>query len=341
MTSSNCSVCNSPTVRISRLNHLDAETRFSWESDSTFALSGMKEADVDLRFCWKCLRTVIYPVFDTAVLYGENGLSVRKRIYEQYHPGGSYSSAKHGRTLQRVASLLANDFRRFYKVCSFIAAAVKSRDLSEISILDYGGGDGYVAKMLATAISSIAGLKVSTSVYELAASEAQTGTNTGQFVSGASTGKPSTAPGEKFHLVLVSHVLEHSHDPVGIIMHASRYLDSDGVLLCEVPDERLNVLRALLGKRFGLHYHVTHFSSRSLYEMLSAAGLANISAEYHLNSSYRGNRCRSIVGAAQLKDETAARRSHPESGRPSLPREILSFAVMLLYAIFHKLFRRT
>ena len=71
------------------------------------------------------------------------------------------------------------------------------------------------------------------------------------------------------------------------------------MIICEVPDERLHILKALFGKKFGLDFHVSHVSKKSLYRLLQFSGFKNIHTTYHFNSSYRGTKLPCILGIAQ------------------------------------------
>jgi hypothetical protein len=74
-------------------------------------------------------------------------------------------------------------------------------------------------------------------------------------------------------------------------------------MIIEVPDERLNILRVLLGNKFGLHYHVAHYSRLSLFKLLSYCRFTKIDIKYQFKSSYRGNMIPSILAIAQKTDK--------------------------------------
>ena len=90
----------------------------------------------------------------------------------------------------------------------------------------------------------------------------------------------------KFQLIILSHVLEHNHDPIKLIKDAIKYADQDAIILIEVPDQRYVFFKGLLGGKFGMDYHV--FSRRSLTRLLKKCKVNIVKTAYDLNSSYRG-----------------------------------------------------
>lgn len=104
---------------------------------------------------------------------------------------------------------------------------------------------------------------------------------------------------EPFHIIIFSHVLEHTHDPINTIKSAKNFLVDYGLVICEVPDARINNIKALLQINQGLNYHVCSFSRRSLHNLLKKSGLQNVNTVYQYKSSYRGIQMSSILGIAQ------------------------------------------
>ncbi len=80
--------------------------------------------------------------------------------------------------------------------------------------------------------------------------------------------------GDRFDLILARHVLEHTHDPVGMARSWLNLLAPNGVLYVEVPNANSRTAR-ILPKRWPLWYvpkHLTHFTRRTLPMILEAAG---------------------------------------------------------------------
>jgi len=80
---------------------------------------------------------------------------------------------------------------------------------------------------------------------------------------------------ECFDLIVLRHVLEHNHDPVGLLRKLRRKLKPKGILYVEVPNlESWWVGR--LGKRvntLGVPFHLLHFTHQSLAEAMKQSGL--------------------------------------------------------------------
>ncbi len=268
----------------------------NWESDSSLKLLGWEKAEVQLRFCKNCFHSMLFPKFDAALLYGARGYEIRKKIYESYFPGKLYGG-KEKFNFSKALSCIGQEFHRFYNTTIFAASSISAfsafEDADEIRILDWGGGDGYISDIYSSALRAITGLPVSNSVYDFS----EWGNSRINQV-----GLEDLKKMDKFHIVIFSHMLEHTHEPVTTIKSALPFLVTNGLVICEVPDERLNIVRALLKRKFGLHYHVGHFSKRSLCSVLNHAGLKNIHTDYQFHSSYRGNKTSCIVGVAQNGD---------------------------------------
>ncbi len=82
------------------------------------------------------------------------------------------------------------------------------------------------------------------------------------------------ARADRFDLVFARHVLEHTHDPVATARSWLDVLAPGGALYVEVPNA-LSRTAKLLPRTWPLWYvpkHLTHFSRRTLNEVLTAAG---------------------------------------------------------------------
>lgn len=77
-------------------------------------------------------------------------------------------------------------------------------------------------------------------------------------------------PGALYDVVVMSHVLEHVHEPLAFLQHASQLLSPGGVIFVEVPSE----LRTVLVRRhIGDHRHLGYFSTVTLRTCLGLAGI--------------------------------------------------------------------
>ena len=297
-----CPICCEPTVGLSPISKLTERGRFNWESDSTMKLLGWEKAEVQLRFCTKCFHSSIFPKFDAAQLYGERGYRIRREVFRSYFPSKEYGSKGKTFNLHKDMLSMSQDFLRLHQTTQFISKSTEAvfREIEEIRILDWGGGDGYISSVYGFILSAITGLPNRTIVFDYT-----------DWENGESNkvGMEDLKTMEPFHIIICSHVLEHTFDPVNTIKSALSFCKDKGLLICEVPDERHNIIRALLGRKYGLNYHVNHFSRRGLHIVLEKSGLSNINTVYQGNSSYRGNNANCIVGMAQMASSLEKKKS--------------------------------
>jgi len=292
MNDTTCPICSENTIGLSPILKITEISKLNWVSDSTMKLIGLKETETQLRFCSKCFHSIIFPKFDTAQLYGARGSEVRKEIYESYFPDKSYGGKGKKLNFSQDFLNMSQDFLRFHQTTAFVAKFIQTTftEIKEINILDWGGGDGYISSIYSNILRAITGLPVNNFIYDY--------TNWEDYNSNK-VGIENLKNMNKFHVVIFSHILEHTHDPVGTIKLALPFLEDKGLVICEVPDERINTIKALLRIKTGLSYHVANFTKRSLHRVLEHSGLNNIHTTYQNNSSYRGTKIGSIAGVAQ------------------------------------------
>jgi SAM-dependent methyltransferase len=80
---------------------------------------------------------------------------------------------------------------------------------------------------------------------------------------------------ESFDCISMFHVLEHTHDPVGLLRECRRILKPDGELIVGVPNFN-SIVYGLVGSGWiGLHqpYHLQHFRPASMRHTADRAGL--------------------------------------------------------------------
>jgi 2-polyprenyl-3-methyl-5-hydroxy-6-metoxy-1,4-benzoquinol methylase len=76
---------------------------------------------------------------------------------------------------------------------------------------------------------------------------------------------------QKFHTIVMAHLLEHVEDPQGILRAAARLLDPDGAILITVPNggslhRRVGVLSGMLGARTDMTPADHSIGHRRVYE---------------------------------------------------------------------------
>ena len=104
---------------------------------------------------------------------------------------------------------------------------------------------------------------------------------------------------EKFDLILLRHVLEHSHDPVELLRSLSRHLTKGGILYIEVPNLNSGCAKLFKGnwKLFYVPRHIFHFTIKSLGEVIEEAGLE--ASIYKNNPPLMGNTLAIISRSSQ------------------------------------------
>jgi 2-polyprenyl-3-methyl-5-hydroxy-6-metoxy-1,4-benzoquinol methylase len=80
---------------------------------------------------------------------------------------------------------------------------------------------------------------------------------------------------QRYDLIFLRHVLEHTHRPVELIRLLASRLQPTGVLYIEVPNLRSGCARVFGGKWKGYYAprHIFHFTRESLAEIIELAGL--------------------------------------------------------------------
>lgn len=281
-----CPICKSLTYKLSKSTYIDKSTKFDWISDSTFNLSELKYANVHLRMCFKCCHSFLSPKFDTSLLYVDNkGYKERTKQYKRYFPEAEYHELNSSRNEGNILfENVAQELQRFRKVSLMISKLVKDIDLpnQKIRILDWGGGDGYVSTIFANCIKSIMGKKCESIVFDYSK---WANIEDLKFI------KNKNEVYEKFDIIILSHVLEHTFDPIKEIENTLQYANKNCIFIIEVPDERHNLIMGLLGKGFGMNYHVSTFTRRSLQKLLNKCNINKVKTKYNFNSSYRGQMC--------------------------------------------------
>ncbi len=80
---------------------------------------------------------------------------------------------------------------------------------------------------------------------------------------------------QKYELIVLRHVLEHTHHPVDLLRLLGSRLKPEGILYVEVPNLRSGCARIFKNKWKGYYVprHIFHFTSDSLHRVIIDAGL--------------------------------------------------------------------
>ena len=323
-----CNICDKPIWKISSSNFINSKTSHSWESDSTHEILNLSKIECFLGFCNSCYQSTIYPKFNTDLIYDTKSSKIREKYYEKYTKK-KYRYNDVFVNSKNVFGLSFNELHRFKIINKMISENFNISNKNEFSILDYAGGDGHISNIFAQLIHTFSRVKVSVKVYDLVESF-----NKQQiFINNEVVTRKNNSPinKSKYDLIILSHILEHSHDPKMIINNVRKLLKKGGVIYCELPDERMNIFKVFY-KKIGLHYHVTSHSRRSIHRLFNCLNFKYIKTKYFYNSSYRGNKTRTIVAIVGKNTD----KRNILSSVPSRPYEILSFLFNILIYFFHK-----
>jgi hypothetical protein len=309
-----CPICKGMVHRASAVARIIPDGSFGWENDSTLELIGLKEAEAFVCVCVECCHAIRMPVFDTAKLYGPRATEIRRAHFQRYYPDQAYGEASAAITYAAAFERAAREFYRFQTNSAFLSNSIVAGELKkDIHILDWGGGDGNVAALHARALELATGVRATVNVYD----PAPRLTSGGDIEIAAEVDQLAA----HYDVIILSHVLEHTHDPVGMLRETCGRLVDGGLLIVEVPDERMNYMRCLFRRPFPLHYHVGWFTARSLHRALSAAEFGGIATRYQYGSAYHGLPMTSLI-AVCTKGLGNGRGPH------STVREVCSFILL-------------
>jgi len=80
---------------------------------------------------------------------------------------------------------------------------------------------------------------------------------------------------DKYDLIILRHVLEHTHDPISLLKYLGEHLTDNGLLYVEVPNLDSGCAK-YLGKHWKGYYvprHIMHFTPASFACVIDASGL--------------------------------------------------------------------
>ena len=272
-----CNICKKNNFLFSKKNKLN-KTKSNWIHESTASLINLKNQVCYMGFCKNCFVAKIFPEFNSNLLYKKNGAQIRKKYFEKYNPGQNYDN------LDNTSFIIKNKYLETeVKRIRYISKKFNyylSKNFSnqkKISILDYGGGDGYLSKIVFELFKLITDKKITLSNYD-----------------------PLFKPNFKktsYDFIIISHVLEHIHKLENVLNLIKNISNKNTIIFIEVPDDRYIVFKKFfLNENVYLHYHVNYFSVESLKKLFSKFNF-NTNFSYRI-SSYRGRYLTVISGFA-------------------------------------------
>jgi hypothetical protein len=81
---------------------------------------------------------------------------------------------------------------------------------------------------------------------------------------------------DKYDLVTMSHVLEHTESPGDFLVHARKLMKKDGIIFIEVPSE---LITCLIKRHVGDHRHLSYFTRETLRAYLKSSGFNCLSCK--------------------------------------------------------------
>lgn len=181
-----------------------------------------------------------------------------------------------------------------------------------IKMLDVGGRRGELMQTFIAAGHDVSVLDIGA---ETAAHEAV------RIIQGSFLGWAA----ERFDLIIMSHVLEHTDAPTAFLEHGSTLLTDDGLLYVEVPFE---LPTPLVRRHAGDHRHLGYFTNTTLRAFLQKTGYDCLYCRQEID--WVGTSLISVIRAVARK-----RRGHPAPGAWR-PRPLM--AVSSLLALFNPMY---
>ena len=209
-----CSICESNIRPLNKKNLINKNTEFSWESDSTFEILNLDKAEVFLGFCNKCLQTTIYPKFNTNLIYNEKSYLIRKKHYEKNYSGKTYGSETKELSLQSAYKKKLNDLKGFKYINDELVKLINNKQNETFTILDYGGGDGFMSQSFCLLIKTISNININVKIFDLIEKDV----NKEEILN------------KKYDLIILSHIIEHLHEPKKVIQECKNLLSNNGLI---------------------------------------------------------------------------------------------------------------
>jgi SAM-dependent methyltransferase len=110
-------------------------------------------------------------------------------------------------------------------------------------------------------------------------------------------------PQERYDVLILSNVLEHSLDPKDMLLSARRVLKAGGEIWISCPNSQ-SWLRRVFGQHWinwHVPFHIIHFSPRILEDLLLDAGFADINIQQITPAAWVGASCISKIFSKEGK----------------------------------------
>ena len=145
------------------------------------------------------------------------------------------------------------------------------------TVLDIGCGNGEFLSALAGDGRRLVAVEPDPNARAVAAAKGL------EVLPGTAEDLPEALAGQRFDLIVMTHVLEHCRDPLRALRNIRDLLSPTGVLYCEVPNCGATYFRTLaqISEMLDVPRHLHFFTRQSLTGLSEKAGLQVFDHNYH------------------------------------------------------------
>lgn len=240
-----CPICKAQTKTIYHQRH--QMTKMStWETESTMVLLDLKKVDSKVNYCKTCQHFYRLPFFDESKIYGDQAYQCRKETFKKYNPDLDYvptsqfDGRKYFNKQKEIFAFLAGVFEQLEKGLD------KDTPSQSLKMLDWGGGDGYLAEVAALTSRKVLKVPAESYCYDYHNWDVDSKSPYFQYVSQEKMNK------EKYDVIFCSHVLEHVADPKSCLEKVKSLLHPNGILFVALPFD-VHCLKS--SQCCQMHYH--------------------------------------------------------------------------------------
>lgn len=150
------------------------------------------------------------------------------------------------------------------------------RDAGDVRVLDIGCGGGTTAKRLIDLGASVSGVDPDPAARENAKAKGL------EVFDGTAEDLPDEVLAQRYDLVVLSHVLEHTLDPAAVLRRIAGLLKPGGRLYCEVPNAGCEHFRKFsqISEMLDIPRHLYFFNKASLAHLATGSGMQVVAWHY-------------------------------------------------------------
>lgn len=180
-------------------------------------------------------------------------------------------------TMNFLVSFLRKKFMK-----STIYSYLRFVENSNLSILDFGCGDGYFSLCLAEEerVAHVVSVDFHSNPPRMLKLENRS--DEINKIIYLSNNDLLSNPEMKFDIIFLRHVLEHEVSPVRLLDYFYRLLDSNGVIVIEIPNYE-STWRKIFGQYYSGFYlprHLHHFTTKGIIKLLESENFVSKNISY-------------------------------------------------------------